>query len=126
MSSAPRISERPGRGHVPLKGSMIVLVLLTVAIAGASASLSFPAPVDAAEKQDPSPPRLERVAELYRLYADWKSHCDGAFVTPDVTRLYDAAVREMEEAGYGYGRNSNFASVKPPRAAWVECAENGG
>jgi len=126
MSSAPRISERPGRRHVPLKGSMVILVLLTVAIAGACASLSFPAPVDAAEKQDQSPPRLERVAELYRLYADWKSHCDEAFVTPDVIRLYDAAVKEMDEAGYGYGRNSNFAGVKPPRSAWVECAENGG
>jgi hypothetical protein len=43
-----------------------------------------------------------------------------------VTRLYDAAVQEMDEAAYGYGRSSNFAGVKPPRAAWVECAENGG
>jgi hypothetical protein len=105
---------------------MVVLVLLTVAIAGACASLTLPVPVDAAEKQAPSSPRLERVAELYRLYVHWKEHCDEAFVTPEVTRLYDAAVQEMDEAGYGYGRNSNFAGVKPPRAAWVECAENGG
>ena len=109
-----------------MKDSLVILVVLTVAIAGAWASLSFPAPVVAAESQDRSTPRLERVAELYRLYTYWKSHCDEAFVTPEVTRLYDAAVQEMDEAGYGYGRNSNFAGVKPPRAAWVECAENGG
>jgi len=111
---------------MPLKDSLVVLVLLIVALAGACASLSLPAPVGAAEKQALPPPRLERVAELYRLYVYWKSHCDEAFVTPEVTRLYDAAVQEMDAAGYGYGRNSNFAGVKPPRAAWVECAENGG
>ena len=113
---------------MPLKDSkVVVLVLRTVAIAGACASLSFPAPVDAADRQAPAPPRLERVAELYRLYLYWKGgHCDEAFVTAEVTRLYDAAVQEMDEAGYGYGRDSNFAGVKPPRAAWVECAENGG
>jgi len=109
-----------------MKDSMVVLVVLGVAIAGAWASLILPAPVDAVERQDRSTPRLERVAELYRLYTYWKSHCDEAFVTPEVTRLYDAAVQEMDEAGYGYGRNSNFAGVKPPRSAWVECAENGG
>src|SRR5207244_771305 len=66
----------PGRRTVRMKDSMVVLVVLTVAIAGAWASLSFPAPVVAAESQDRSTPRLERVAELYRLYIYWKSHCD--------------------------------------------------
>lgn len=110
-----------------MRDFMVGLVFLTVATAGACASLSFPAAVDAADREAPAPPRLERVAELYRLYLYWKGgHCDEAFVTPEVTRLYDAAVEEMDAAAYGYGRNSNFAGVKPPRAAWVECAENGG
>jgi len=102
---------------------MIVLVLLVV---GLLAGCAYAAPREAALPPDPPVPRLERVAELNRLYRRWKAHCDEAFVTPEVTRLYEAAVREMDEAGYGYGRSSNFAGVKPPRAAWVECAENGG
>ncbi len=112
------------------RGAAAFCLMAAVALVGGCGFFAKPAAPHTADTKSPAAkpgePQLDRVTDLYRLYGRWKSHCDRAFVTPEVTRQYEEAVRQMDEAAYGYGRNSNFAGVKPPRAAWVECAENGG
>jgi hypothetical protein len=42
-------------------------------------------------------------------------------VTPELVRQYQAALKELEAAGEGFGRGSNFAGLRDPYLAYNDC-----
>ena len=42
-------------------------------------------------------------------------------VTPELVRLYQEALKEMEASGKGYGRDSNFHGLRDPYLAYNDC-----
>jgi hypothetical protein len=63
--------------------------------------------------------------ELGRYWEVLKRICLTG-ITPEVVRLHDEAVRAMNAAGQGGGRNSNFAGVRPPERAYGDCFQSPG
>lgn len=51
--------------------------------------------------------------------------CDDR-VTPELVRLHQEAVKALDAAKYGGGRNSNFWGVRTPEHAWQDCFQAGG
>jgi hypothetical protein len=47
-------------------------------------------------------------------------------VTPEMVRLYQAALKEMETARYGQGRDSNFFGLRTPERAHSDCLQTPG
>jgi hypothetical protein len=47
-------------------------------------------------------------------------------ITPELTRLYNDAVRAMNTVGQGGGRSSNFAGVRTPEHAYGDCFQSPG
>jgi hypothetical protein len=117
-----------------MKSRQVVGLLLTATTLGACASAGRLAHREVTTAQDPpagdpGAPGLDQVAQTYREYqeskeANLEGNCDQRRITSELVRRYEAAVKAMDAAGYGYGRNSNFAAVQHPRTAYVECAED--
>ncbi|HEY7653618.1 MAG TPA: hypothetical protein VIG07_12415 [Methylomirabilota bacterium] len=42
-------------------------------------------------------------------------------VTPELVRLYQEALKEMDASGSGYGRDSNFHGLRDPYLAYNDC-----
>ncbi len=42
-------------------------------------------------------------------------------VTPELVRQYEAALKELEASGEGFGRGSNFAGLRDPYLALKDC-----
>ncbi len=84
-------------------------ILLTVAVM--TAALAVPVSPAAALDDD--------VQKYRRAVAELSSRQ----VTPELIRLYEAAVKAMDDKGVGFGRNSNFAGLRPPELAWEECIQ---
>lgn len=47
-------------------------------------------------------------------------------VTPEVIRLYQDALKEMESTRYGHGRDSNFFGLRAPDRAYNDCFQGTG
>lgn len=47
-------------------------------------------------------------------------------VTPEVIRLYEDALKEMETTRYGHGRDSNFFGLRAPERAYNDCFQGTG
>jgi hypothetical protein len=47
-------------------------------------------------------------------------------VTPEMVRLYQEALKEMEAARAGYGRDSNFFGLRDPERAYLDCWQGTG
>jgi hypothetical protein len=47
-------------------------------------------------------------------------------VTPEVIRLYQDALKEMETTRYGHGRDSNFFGLRAPERAYNDCFQGTG
>ena len=44
-------------------------------------------------------------------------------VTPEMIRLYQEALTEMETTRYGQGRDSNFFGLRTPERAYNDCVQ---
>jgi hypothetical protein len=44
-------------------------------------------------------------------------------VTPEMIRLYQEALKEMETTRYGQGRDSNFFGLRTPERAYNDCVQ---
>ena len=44
-------------------------------------------------------------------------------VTPEMIRLYQQALREMETTHYGQGQESNFFGLRSPERAYNDCVQ---
>jgi hypothetical protein len=44
-------------------------------------------------------------------------------VTPELLRLYQQALKEIDATGRGYGRDSNFHGLKDPQRAYSDCLQ---
>ena len=44
-------------------------------------------------------------------------------VTPEMIRLYQQALREMETTHHGQGRDSNFFGLRSPERAYNDCVQ---
>jgi hypothetical protein len=44
-------------------------------------------------------------------------------VTPELVRLYQEALKEMEASRSGYGRDSNFRGLRDPPLAYNDCLQ---
>jgi len=44
-------------------------------------------------------------------------------VTPELVRLYEAAVKAVEASRTGYGQASNFSGVRDPYLAYYSCVQ---
>ena len=116
-----------------MSGSQI-LILFLATVLGACASVGPVANREVGTAEDPpsiaaTNPGLDAVGRAYKEYQEVKevhleANCDQRRITPELVERYEAAVKAMDAAGYGYGRNSNFAAVQHPRTAYVECAED--
>lgn len=42
-------------------------------------------------------------------------------VTPELVRLYQEALKEIEASRAGYGRDSNFTGLRDPHLAYNDC-----
>jgi hypothetical protein len=117
-----------------MKSRQVIGLLLTAMTLGACASARWPANGEVTTAQDrpaadQGGPGLAAVGRAYQEYQagkEWnlESNCDQRRITPELLRRYEAAVKAMDEADYGYGRHSNFAAVQHPRTAYTECAED--
>jgi hypothetical protein len=117
-----------------MKSRQVLGLLLAATALGACASAGPLARHEATTAEDspadaPGAPGLDQVAQKYQEYQESKEmnlegNCDRRRITSELVRRYEAAVKAMDAAGYGYGRNSNFAAVQHPRTAYVECAED--
>ncbi len=47
--------------------------------------------------------------------------CQSRGVTPELVRQYEAALKELEASGEGFGRGSNFAGLRDPYRALKDC-----
>lgn len=47
-------------------------------------------------------------------------------VTPELLRLYQEAVKELDASGDGNGRNSNFSGIRDPHMAFSDCVQSPG
>jgi hypothetical protein len=63
--------------------------------------------------------------ELAKYWDGLKRICQTG-ITPELVNRYDDAVRAMNAAGQGGGRNSNFAGVRPPERAYGDCFQSPG
>ena len=86
--------------------TLAVLTLALLSLAGASHAWAFEAELDVYRRS------LHQVCEIR--------------VTPEMTRLYEAAVNAADTAGYGAGRGSNFWAPKSPEHAYFDCFQAGG
>lgn len=73
----------------------------------------------AAEKNE----ALQAALQQYRRSLE--KVCDTG-VTPELVRLYEAAVKAADQAKYGRGRGSNFWGPKNPTHAWLDCIQADG
>lgn len=44
-------------------------------------------------------------------------------VTPEMTRLYHEALKEMQTIRYGQGKDSNFFGLRSPERAYNDCVQ---
>jgi len=117
-----------------MAGRQILLLFLAAATLGACTSVGPAAKEEVGAVTDPpgvapAEPGFDAVGRAYQEYQELKeahleANCDQRRITPELVQRYEKAVRAMDVAGYGYGRNSNFAAVQHPRTAYVECAED--
>jgi len=47
-------------------------------------------------------------------------------VTPELIRLYQDALKEIETTRYGHGRDSNFFGLRAPERAYNDCFQGTG
>ncbi len=112
----------------------LLIFFLAATVLGACASVGPVANREGGAPDDPpgtapANSALDTVGRAYQEYQDLKeahleANCDQRRITPELVQGYEKAVKAMDAAGYGYGRNSNFAAVQHPRTAYVECAED--
>ncbi len=84
---------------------MKLLVLLSVALAAVAAGTS-------------SASALEEEVQAYQRAL---SQVCQRSVTPELVRLYEIAVKGMDRARAGYGRDSNFWGLRAPELAYNDC-----
>src|SRR2546422_4293521 len=111
----------------------LLILSLAATVLGACASVRPLANREGGAPDDPpgiapANSALDAVGQAYQEYQDLKeahleANCDQRRITPELVQRYQAAIKAMDAAGYGYGRDSNFAAVQHPRTAYVECAE---
>jgi hypothetical protein len=63
--------------------------------------------------------------ELARYYDSVKHVCSTG-VTPEMTSAYEAARQAMDRAGRAGALSGNFAGVKAPPEAWLDCVQSPG
>lgn len=95
---------------------MRALVLLVAAVLGGCATGTPPPQSPPAA----SPMAFEAELSAYRWALE--SVCQRS-VPEDLVRRYEALVRAMDAGSYGYGRDGNFAGVRPPRLAYADCGD---
>ena len=65
-------------------------------------------------------PAMAFETEVQRYYESTRDICRTG-VTPAMTAAWMLAVRALDAARYGGGRDGNFAGIKNPTAAWLDC-----
>jgi hypothetical protein len=63
--------------------------------------------------------------ELARYYDSVTSICTTG-VTPEITSAYEQARRALDRARAGGALSGNFAGVKTPEEAWLDCLQSPG
>jgi hypothetical protein len=70
-------------------------------------------------------PTMAFQAELQRYYDSMRDICRTG-VTSQMTAAWMQAVRAMDAARYGGGRDGNFAGIKSPTDTWLDCFQSPG
>ena len=86
---------------------------IAVLMAVVAAMIVAPGPVVAAE--------TARQAYMRELV-----HVCKRQVTPELIRLYQEAVKELDASRDGNGRNSNFSGIRDPYMAYADCVQGPG
>jgi len=66
-----------------------------------------------------------RSIELQRYYQAVDQICQTG-ITPELVKRYEAAVRAVEQARYGGGRDGNFFGVSSPESLYNRCFQSPG
>jgi hypothetical protein len=71
-------------------------------------------------------PTMAYQTEVQRYYESMKDICRTG-VTPEMTAAWSQARLALDTARYGGGRDgSNFAGIKSPTDAWLDCFQSPG
>ena len=71
-------------------------------------------------------PTVAFQAEVQRYYESMKDICRTG-VTPQMTAAWGQAQQALDTARYGGGRDgNNFAGIKSPTDAWLDCFQSPG
>ena len=89
-------------------GSWGVMVAAAVLVAGAA------------------PPAMAQLQARMAAYQRALAQVCRTKVTPEMIRLYQDALKEMETTRYGQGRDSNFFGLRAPERAYNACLQGPG